>query len=472
VAPTSVTVGGVPLVEKGGTLHPLAGYGAQFFTQLFGEADQPVGVTAPQLADLQTRITRLRPGHSRIPVRAAATTPGPAGQIEHDALMNTIDLAQKAGANVNLTWWHGPYFRNRDQPSEEGFLGRELMERFAGVVGEARTRGFDRVTQLTVQNEVNSHDIGRERSAPASMAIYDRLYRFLDEELRKRPDPKDPAKTLRESLDLVGGDLVAGGPEGIAGSDQVHWLRFMQQRMTDVLDGYSIHVYWTHGDYGKLEGRLTRLLDLVQELRIDKPLYVTEYGVRGADGTAEGRPFDPGTLHGENIEDSLESAFQHAWFNALAPQFGIAGLAKWACYRVDGDKRRPERDWGLMCGAAKQFSPTPTYFVTLLFGRLVGPGWKAAGLGRADEALVSVFSGPAGEQSVAALNRLDEMQTLQIEGLEPNGSFFGAVWNRGGKGAINNLKRLNADSSGIATVNVPASGFVALSTRALGLSPS
>jgi hypothetical protein len=239
--------------------------------------------------------------------------------------------------------------------------------------------------------------------------------------------------------------------------------------MTDVLDGYSIHVYWTLGDYGKLEGRLTRLLDLVEELKIKLPLYVTEYGVRGSDGTADDRLFDPGTLRGENIEDSVEAAFQHAWFNALAPQLGIVGLAKWACYRVDGDKRRPERDWGLICGAAKQFSPTPTYRVALLFSRLTRPGWKAAGLGRATDSLVSVFAGPAGEQSVAALNRSAEPQTVQIDGLKKGGSFFAAVWNRGGNGAINNLPRVNADANGIARVNVPASGLVALSTRSLGL---
>jgi hypothetical protein len=469
VAPTSVIVGRAPIAERGALLHPLSGYGAQFFTQLFGEEDRPGTLTEPQLTEVRTRITKLRPGHSRIPVRAVAAAGGPAGQVERDALMRTIALAQQAGANVNLTWWHGPYFRNPNQPSEEGFLGDVLMERFAAVVEEARSRGFDCVTHLTVQNEVNSHDIGRQKRAAASMEVYERLYRSLDKALKSRPDPKDAARTLRQAVSFVGGDLVAGGPADIKGSEQVDWLRFMQQRMTDVLDGYSIHVYWTLGDYGKLEGRLSRLLDLVEELKIEKPLYVTEYGVRGSDGTTKDRLFDPGTLRGENIEDSVEAAFQHAWFNALAPQFGIVGLVKWACYRVDGDKRRPERDWGLLCGAAKQFSPTATYRVNLLFSRLVRPGWTAAGLGRADDTLVSVFAGPAGEQSAAALNRGDEMQTVQIEGLAKGGSFFAAVWNRAGDGAINNLPRVNADAEGVAKVNVPPSGMVALSTRSLGL---
>lgn len=469
MAATSVTVGVAPIAEKGGSLHPLSGYGAQFFTQLFGEEDRPGSLTDPQLADVRTRIVKLRPGHSRIPVRAVAAAGGPAGQVERDALMKTIALAQQAGANVNLTWWHGPYFRDPNQPSDEGFLGRVLMERFAGVVEEARTRGFDCVTHLTIQNEVNCHDIGKQKRAAASMETYERLYRSLDATLKARPDPKNPGRTLREAVDFVGGDLVAGGPKGISGSEQVDWLRFMQQRMTDVLDGYSIHVYWTLGDYKKLEGRLSRLVDLVQELKIEKPLYVTEYGVRGSDGTADDRLFDPGTLRGENVEDSAEAAFQHAWFNALAPQFGIVGLVKWACYRVDGDKRRPERDWGLICGAAKQFSPTPTYRVALLFSRLVRPGWTAAGLGSAPDTLVSVFSGPAGEQSVAVLNRSDAMQTVQIQELTKGGSYFAAVWNRAGDGAINNLPRVNADPDGVARVNVPPSGMVALSTRSLGL---
>jgi hypothetical protein len=302
------------------------------------------------------------------------------------------------------------------------------------------------------------------------MQIYNRLYRLLDEELRSRADPKDPAKTLRDSVDLVGGDLVRGGPDGIQGSDQKHWLKFMQEKMADVLDGYSIHVYWTNGDYDdRLEGRLQRLVEQVGEFRITKPLYVTEYGVRGADGTADDRQFDPGSLNGENIEDSPEAAFQHAWFNAFAPQHGIVGLAKWACYRVDGPKRRPERDWGLLCGAAKEFSQSPTYRVTLLFNRLTSPGWKAAGLGRAGDTLVGVFSGPDGEQSAVALNRGDEPVTVEIDRLTANGSFFAAVWNRDGNGAINNLERVTAAANGVTRVNVPRSGLVALSTRNLGL---
>jgi hypothetical protein len=463
IAATSVTVGHAPIVQQGGTLHELRGFGAQFFTYLFGEAGHPSGITPPQLADLQNKINRLKPGHSRVAVRLEATGAGPAGQVEREALMKTIALAQQAGANVNLTWWHGPYFRDPKHPSEEGFLGKQFMESFADVIEEARGRGFDCVTHLTVQNEVNNQDIGRRKHTPTSMAIYNRLYRFLDEALRSRADPGNPSKMLRDSVDFVGGDLLAGGR--IPGSDQVNWLKFMQQKMADVLDGYSIHVYATRGDFAKLEGRLTRLLELIDELKIKKPVYVTEYGVRGDN---PGKVFDSGTLAGENIEDTTAAAFQHAWFNALAPQCGIVGLVKWGCYRVDG-RKRPERDWGMISGAGKQFSPTPTYRVTLLFNRLIEPGWKAAGLARGPGALVSVFAGPAGEQSAVALNRDDQPKVVQINGLKRDSSYFAAAWNRDGEGTINTLARVSTGSNGVARVNVPGSGLVALSTRSMGL---
>ena len=52
-----------------------------------------------------------------------------------------------------------------------------------------------------------------------------------------------------------------------------------------VLDGYSIHVYWDPGDEligfpRKLEKRLENLPKTLRELGIDRPLYVTEYGVK------------------------------------------------------------------------------------------------------------------------------------------------------------------------------------------------
>jgi hypothetical protein len=467
VAASTVTIHRPLIVQRGGSVGPFLGFGAQFFTQLFGEAGNPATVSAPLLAELQNRVQKLKPGHSRIAVRLAATQPGPAGQVERRALMNAIALAEEGGANVNLTWWHGPYYRDPKNPTEAGFLGKQFMEAFADVIEEARRR-FDCVTHVTIQNEVNNQDIGRKKKTPVSMRIYNRLYRFLDTALKARADPRHPAKKLRDAVDFVGGDLLTGGH--LAGSNQRNWLKFMQENMADILDGYSVHVYWSNGDYRKLEGRLTRLLELREELDIKLPLYVTEYGVRGANFGKNGR-FNSGRLAGKNIEESSESAFQHAWFNALAPQCGIVGLAKWACYRVDG-RKRPERDWGMICGARKRFLDTPTYRMTVLFNRLIDDNWKADGLGRGDDTLVSVFKGPAGGQSAVVLNRGRELEAVTIDHLKKNTSYFAAGWNRGGDGMIHSRKRVTTGPNGIVKVNVPGSSLVALSTRPLALTSS
>ena len=52
-------------------------------------------------------IQGLRLGHSRIFVRPAARSARKARSAEVPALLSTIELAQQAGANVNLTWWKG-----------------------------------------------------------------------------------------------------------------------------------------------------------------------------------------------------------------------------------------------------------------------------------------------------------------------------------------------------------------------------
>src|SRR5262249_20176771 len=180
------------------------------------------------------------------------------------------------------------------------------------------------------------------------------------------------------------------------------------------------------------ETRLTRLLSF----KIGKPVYVTEYAVRGPDFSDEARPFDPGSLHGNNVEDTVESAFQHAWFNALAPHHGVVGIVKWAGYRIDPGKhkpagpRRPERDSGMICGIGKGFAPTHTYDVTLLFNRAIGHGWIPTQLGRAPNTLVSVFTGPAGQQSAVVLNRSNQDKNVLIDSLIGNHSFFAAAWNR------------------------------------------
>ena len=90
---------------KARKLNPLRGYGAQFNTNLFTTAGESTPLSHAELEALVATVQTLKPGHSRIFVRPDAREPGK----ERTALMSTIELADRAGANINLTWWKGPF---------------------------------------------------------------------------------------------------------------------------------------------------------------------------------------------------------------------------------------------------------------------------------------------------------------------------------------------------------------------------
>jgi hypothetical protein len=486
-------------------LHPLAGVGAQFNTNLFISSGPTAGrervLTSGELEILQRTINRLRPGHSRIFIRRGlrADTARGISTPEFGALMNTIELAQRTGANVNLTWWgQGPYadsdklrqlqwpnksFRNWPDPSRKkwpkeltepgGLTGpKVLMERFAGILEEVRRRHFDCVRFVTIQNEVNGSgtDIAKQKDPFLSMRLYELLHRHLDTALKARTDPLHPSRTLRSAFQVVAGDLVERG-----NSHQDAWLKYMHRNMElpregfpSVLDAYSIHVYWEPGPGAKgfprrLERRLTNLERTARTLGIKKPIYITEYGVRKL--SAKPRP---GKLEGVRIEQSPRAAFQHAWFNALAPQYGSAGLTKWVLYRTD--KPAGFGMWGMIGAPSEQFSRSPVYRVTRLFNHVVPPGWNAAGLGRAAGVIASKFEAPNQRQeAVIVLNNSTQAREVRLEGLKPRQNYFRVGWNEDKHGGLGAVRRVRSGADGAAPVSVPPFGLVALSTRAPGL---
>src|SRR4029077_6401642 len=109
----------------------------------------------------------------------------------------------------------------------------------------------------------------------------------LDAQLRERG--------VRERVHFMGGDLV--GTTSPLGQSQAAWFGYLADHMGDLLDAWSVHVYWNFWDAGKIDRRLlaevrTIFSSIPSEKR--RPVYVTEFGVRGVP-TFEGEPsFDPG----------------------------------------------------------------------------------------------------------------------------------------------------------------------------------
>jgi hypothetical protein len=484
------------------TRHPLEGFGAQLNTNLFitrgATAGEPQRLTQQELEQLQAAIDNVHPGFSRILVRRGLRADTAAGRRapEFVALLKTIELAQHAGAELNLTYWgQGPYaderrlralhwpnrsFRDWPDPNRRKWPAqltdprgitqpRVLMERFAGLLYEVRRRGFDCVTSVTIQNEVNGGgvDIAKQRDQYLSMRFYELLYRFLDAALRRLDDPLVSGQTMRDALRFIAGDLVERG-----NSTQDVWLRYLHRNMEvarpqfpSVLDGYSIHVYWepaggAQGFPAKPERRLANLERTASRLGLAAPIYVAEYGVRQVRARVK-----PGRIGGVPIEETPIAAFQHGWFNAIAAQRGCVGLSKWVLYRTD--RAAGFGEWGMIGTPAAQFPRFPVYRVTRLFSQFVPRGWLARGLSRpATNMIASRFAAPDGsDESVVTLNNNARARTVKLQGLRENEDYFAVAWNRDGQGSLASLPPIKSDGTGAASVPVPARGALALSTR-------
>jgi hypothetical protein len=344
------------------------------------------------------------------------------------------------------------------------------MRRFASLIARTQQEGLTCVKYVTIQNEPNQGktDLAQMGKPILAMRMYERLYRLLDEALTDLG--------VRRAVSLVGGDLVLKG-----NSPQSAWLEYIaksmdrpRQRFPSVVDAYSIHVYWApgggpNGFPQKLEKRLNGLRDQRHQFGILKPVYVTEFGVK-----TDGKPEPGGLGSGQKIEFDPEVAFQHAWFMALAPQYGCAGLVKWVAYRTD--RRSGWGEWGMIDApnppaGRTSFGRSPTYRVIRLFNHLVDQGWRADGFGKSNDGMVlaSRFKGPANE-SVAVLNRDSRAREVVVEGLRPQ-KYFVADWNQDKKGGPAKERTQPLVPHGHALpLTVPALGIVALSTRPLQLS--
>src|SRR5688572_33325047 len=95
---------------------PLVGFGAQFNPYLYATPNfAPEGdVTDRNVADLERKLLALRPQHVRI-FFALEWWDGKRDGIAKDdprmkeSFLRTAHLAQRCGATINLTYWHGPW---------------------------------------------------------------------------------------------------------------------------------------------------------------------------------------------------------------------------------------------------------------------------------------------------------------------------------------------------------------------------
>jgi hypothetical protein len=412
-----------------------AGYGGQFNHHVYAAISRSVGVTDSNVVDMERKMRALHPEFSRIFFTPVAFTDPDRMQ----SFIRTVQLAQSAGATINITWQGGTL-----QP-----------QRFADVLIDlVRNRGITKLRWVTLQNEPNRTRI--------TMQTYEQQYRQLDPLIQ----------SIRGQVKFMGGDLVRGPDTGPPNQDA--WFQYLATHMSDILDAYSIHVFWDYWDTRKLVDRLTEVRVIVDSLAANarKPVYVAEYGVRGQ-RTFNGAPAgDPGVWDdGTQISATNVNAFQQAWFDILAARLGYAGTSKWDSYfgKYDNGTQAyymigpPSEGWPLY----------PIYNAMSLFTSTVRTGWRILNVdGVPDSRLLAAYASAQGAQTVVGLDTLGAQlngaspttTSYTIGGLKPATSFQLKVWNNAGDGVVAPPQPVRTDAAGAVTLLVPQQAVFALTS--------
>jgi hypothetical protein len=451
------------------------GYGAQLNQNVFAQITRDLGVTDAHLEELPRHVGRLAPRFVRIFFDPRAL-PG-AHAMSHDLMQSfvkTVKLAQSAATTINITWTGG----GAGDPDA-------TMRPFANVLADlVQKNGATKLRWATVMNEPNSTKI--------ALDDYTKLYQGLRHHLERRG--------VADQIGLMGGDLVQTG--------QKKWCHHLAGSMSDLLDAWSIHIYWKYNELGpgkktKLVKRLTDVRDIWEGCNAEqrKPLYVTEYGVKGdwkvqrevaqPDGTTKLKWVivqpEPGTykpqgpdLDGPRVVDQNVNAFQHAWFNLLAANLGYHGLVKWDAYFGKYDlKAQPHPQEYGMIGKPNDsgWQLRQSYYLTRLFTQTVKPGWNVREVAHGPGSqIVAAFSARAGggltliglDTAGASLNEaVPEQRSYRFSGLPKNKAFDLLYWNRHGRGLLTSAGKVQTDRAGNLPVEAPLNSVFAVTTVAV-----
>jgi hypothetical protein len=417
------------------------GYGGQFNHHVYAAISRSVGVTDENVADMERKMRALHPQFSRIFFTPVAFTDPDRMQ----SFIRTVLLAQSTGTTIDITWQGGTLS-----------VAAGTVQKFADVLIDlVRNRGVTNLRWLTLQNEPNRTRI--------TMAQYEAQYRQLDPFIQ----------SIRGQVRYMGGDLVRGPDVGAPNQDL--WFQYLAANMADILDAYSIHVFWDYSDTQKLVDRLTEVRAIVDALpeRGRKPLYVAEYGVRGL-RTFNGAPAgDPGVWQdGTPIGETNVSAFQHAWFDLLAARLGYVGTSKWDSYfgKYDNGTQAyyfigsPQNGWPLY----------PLYNFVELMTTTVKREWSTVNVDSVPTTsrLLAAYVGKTGQRTVVGLDTAGaQLNTVSptaipysIGGLPPSTRLTLVVWNEAGDGLVGPKRTVASDAAGVVRLTVPQHAVFVLTT--------
>jgi hypothetical protein len=460
------------------------GFGTQYNQNLFATISQQDGVTPARLETLEKKLGALSAGYVRIFFDAGAP------KDEQDSFLRTVALAQKLGAHVNVTYWHGPY---KDVPAQMKVFADALQ----GVLASPGS------VDVTIQNEVNT-------TPCVTQDVYASLYVALDGELRGR--------SLRSRVRFIGGDLLRGGvssdePEAFQsrvdkcvkgcgwtpaqcadkaqsdGSTQEAWLADFASRtvqgvpgatyVSDMFEGYSAHVYWNYWDRNKMTARLDGLQKAIDALpaRARKPLYITEFGAKGDyskvaspgvyDGTRPATDADGHTFlasEGYPIADTAIEGFQTGRFAVEALKRGVVAALRWDAFDAHY-QTAPMGDFSMLKKASTEWTATPSFPMMQLLDEAAPRGWKVVGVdGDQRVGLVAAALADGGSgRSLFVVNDTAAVQKLVMRGFAKDATLRVLQWTRA-DGTTRTVRTMKSGALGGVTVDVPMHAVVVVTS--------
>lgn len=433
-----------------GIVDGFGGIGVQLNQHVYADISGP----PPDLPDLEAKVVALRPQFVRVFFNSTEWT----YPDRLASFVRTVRLAQRDDAQIDVTWQGGGYAASL-----------AAMPRFAGVLAQLLQSDGINALWVTLFNEPNSTRL--------TLPQYEAVYRALDHELR--------AAGVRDRIRFMGGDLV-GTPSPL-GQSQADWFRYLATKMSDLLDAWSVHVYWDLWDSAKIERRLAAEVRTIADgipAELRRPLYITEFGVRGV-GTFEGEPdVDPGLApDGTPIAQTTASAFQEAWLAIRAMQLGFSGVVKWDGYSAKYDNGT--QDYSAIGRSATGWQVRPVYHLLGLFTAATSPrGGRIVqvvpGPGATSTQLLTAYISPADNVTVLGLDTRgaalgassdNEPVPYEVAGLPPNTMFRLLIWNGTGGGTNLEIGYLDTGPSGAVSFTTPLNGVFALTDTPIDVLP-
>jgi hypothetical protein len=426
------------------------GFGGQFNQHVYADISGP----PPNFPGLETKVMALGPRYVRVFFNNSEWT----YPDRMTSFVRTVQLAQRTQATIEVAWQGGTFdFAMQNMPRFADVLA-DLLQRWS-IVGPL---------WVSLYNEPNSGQL--------TLPQYERTYRLLDAELR--------ARGVRDRIRFMGGGIL--GPVSPLGQSQADWYWYMATYMGDLLDAWAPHVYWDFWDTPKIERRLTEVRAIVASIpeQLRRPLYVTEFGVRGVRSFEGELTYEPGYApDGTPLAVTTAAALQEAWFMLRALQLGYVATAKWDLYDATYDAGT--QDYSAIGAGTDGWPLRPTYHLLHLLTATTSPSGGrivnvVAGLGADPAKLLTAYVSPASDLTILGLDRNgagvstigSEPVAYSIGGLPPSRLFRLIFWNADGTGTNREIGFVASGADGVLRFAAPLQAVFALTTTPLGEIPS